>query len=104
MRRPADDHLDRMRDRLLGPTGAADRSLRRAALLAEGDLPEPLDRLVGKMRTRAYTVTDEDVAEARRQWSDSELFEVFVAAAVGAGLARRDAVDRLLAADEPVAR
>jgi hypothetical protein len=97
MRRPADAQLDRMRDRLLDGPGTTEPSLRRAALEG-GALPDPLAALLEKVRLHAYKVTDDDVATARAAgWSDSQLFELIVAAAAGAGLHRRDTFERLLA-------
>ena len=53
--------------------------------------------MVDKIRHHAYRVTDRDVAEAvAAGWTESQLFEVTVATAAGAGMARLDLVDRLL--------
>jgi hypothetical protein len=100
MRRAADDHLERMRDRLRSGPGTTDASLRRAAMDG-GPVPSPLEALLDKVRRNAYKVTDEDVAAAQAAgWSDSQLFELVVAAAAGAGFQRRDAIDRALAATD----
>ena len=64
--------------------------LRRA--VAQGTPPPELVALVGKVRTRAYTITDGDLDALRGRYSEDELFEVIVAAAFGA------ARDRLAAA------
>jgi len=49
------------------------------------------------VRERAYTTTDEDVGAVRRAgYSDDEIFEATVAAAVGAGLERLEAGVRAL--------
>lgn len=54
-----------------------------------GRLPAPLDAYVEKVRRHAYKVTDEDVAALQRAGhSDDALFEITVAAAVGAALYR----------------
>lgn len=86
-----------MRARLLHGPGEVDAQVRRA-VFEGGDVPESIARLAEKIRLHAYKVTDEDVRAARDAgWTESQLFEVFVAAAAGAGLHRRDVVDRLLA-------
>lgn len=85
-----------MRDRLLNGPGVLDQSVRRAALEG-GVVPDAVAGLVDKIRLHAYKVTDADVEAAQAAgWSDSELFELFVATAAGTGLHRRDVIDRLL--------
>jgi len=58
-------------------------------------LPAPRDELgsyLEKVRTCAYTITDDDVAALKRSGlSDDEIFEQTVAVAVGEGLRRLDA-------------
>lgn len=89
---------------VLGPAGRSDARLRRAVLeraasLAgrdappppSGEVPETLSPLVEKIVRHAYRVTDEDIAAARAAGHDEdELFDVIVAAALGAGLVRRE--------------
>lgn len=88
---------------VLGAAGRSDERLRRAVLeraawLASRDVPEPpgevpetLAPLVEKIVRHAYRVTDEDIASARDAGhGEDELFDVIVAAALGAGLARRE--------------
>jgi hypothetical protein len=88
---------------VLGPAGRSDARLRnavleRAAWLAgrdapppSGALPESLLPLVEKIARHAYRVTDEDIAAARAAGhGEDELFDVIVAAALGAGLVRRE--------------
>ena len=96
MRRRADQSLERMRDRLLNGPGQVDVAVRRAAF-GGGAVPDAVAGLVEKIRLHAYKVTDADVEAAKAAgWSDSQLFELFVATAAGAGLQRRDVIDRLL--------
>jgi hypothetical protein len=96
MRRPGDEALDHMRERLLHGPGLLDQSVRREAFNG-GAVPDAVAGLVEKIRLHAYKVTDADVEAAQAAgWSDSELFELFVAAAAGAGLHRRDVIDQLL--------
>jgi alkylhydroperoxidase family enzyme len=58
---------------------------------AQPDRPAPpeLEPYLDKVRNRAYTVTDADVQELKDAgFSDDEIFEQTVSAAVGAGLHR----------------
>jgi hypothetical protein len=97
MRRRADEALDQLQTRLREGPGAVDPTIRAAAFDGAA-VPEPVAGLVDKIRLHAYKVTDRDIADAESAgWSDSQLFELIVAAAAGAGLHRRDVVDRLLA-------
>ena len=88
---------------LLGGAASTDPALREA--VAAGAPPDELRTLVGKIRTRAYTVTDEDVDALRRRYSEDQLFEIVVSAAFGAArdrlaAARRALEDAVRAADE----
>lgn len=100
MRRRGDEALDRMRARLLDGPGEVDQAVRQAAFhgrTADGAVPPAVAGLVDKIRQHAYRVTDDDIAAAKQAgWTDSQLFELAVAAAAGAGLHRRDVIDRLL--------
>lgn len=86
-----DRHLDlveALRRAVLGSEGATPRSLREA-LSDDGDVPEDLRAYVGKVRDHAYRVTDEDVAALKAAgYTEDQLFEITVSAAVGAGLKR----------------
>ena len=64
--------------------------------LVKGDAPPELSALVEKIRTRAYTVSDEDLAALKKVYSDDQLFEIIVATAFGS------ARDRLTAAHKAV--
>ncbi len=75
---------------VLGAKGVTPAELRRS--IAAGTPPEPLADLVRRVRDAAYTVTDQQVDALRPRYSEPELFEIIVAAAVGA------AADRLRAA------
>jgi hypothetical protein len=72
-----------------GP-GRTDPALRQQ--VASGQPPPGLAALVDKIRDRAFTVTDRDIGALRARYSDEELYELIVAAAIGA------AEDRLNAA------
>jgi hypothetical protein len=78
--------------------GHTEPSLREA--IARGQAPPELAALVDKVRRHAYKVTDEDIAALKATWSDDQLFEIVVAAALGAagdrlraGLAALEGVD-----------
>lgn len=95
--RRGDKALDRMRSRLLSGPGELHAEVRLAALNGE-PVPDSLRVLVDKIRECAYQVTDRDIEEVLAAgWSQSQVFELAVAAAVGAGLHRREVCDRLLA-------
>jgi hypothetical protein len=94
--RRADRALERMRSRLLHGPGVLDGAVRQAAF--RGDpVPPSLAPLVEKIRYHAYKVIDRDIAEALAAgWSESQLFELAVATAAGAGFYRLAVCDRLL--------
>lgn len=85
---------------VLASPGETDEALRRAvearsAALggrsqgSAGEIPAALAPYVDKVARHAYQVTAEDLAALQRAgWSEDALFEVTVAAAAGAGLAR----------------
>jgi hypothetical protein len=75
---------------LLDGSGATPADLRQA--IARGNPPPDLKALVEKIRSRAYTVTDQDVDALRTHYTEDQLFEIVVSAAFGA------ASDRLAAA------
>jgi hypothetical protein len=65
---------------------AADLSLERSELTA---IPQDLEIYVGKVARSAHKVLDSDVEALRATgYSVDEVFEITVAAAIGAGLAR----------------
>ena len=68
-----------------GP-GLSDAALR--SQVAAGQPPVELAVLVQKIRDHAYRVTDADVDALRGRYTEDELFELIVAAALGAAEAR----------------
>lgn len=69
-----------------GP-GESDRAIRQA--VAEGkDVPLELAALVDKIHRHAYKVTDDDLARLRATYSEDQLFEIVVGAALGAARQR----------------
>lgn len=78
---------DQVLNRVLDGAGETDTALRHAAADRTG-LPAELQPLIDKIHDQAYTVTDEDLAELQKQYSDDELFEIIVSAALGASRER----------------
>ena len=69
-----------------GP-GESDPALRQAA--AHGrNVPSELMALVDKIHRHAYKVTDDDLAHLRATYSEDQLFEIVVSAALGASRQR----------------
>ena len=69
----------------------------RAAAGSGGDLPEPLAAYAAKVRDQSYRITDADFAALTAAGlSDDAIFEITIAAAVGAALQRLDAGLRAL--------
>lgn len=86
-----DDSHAALRDRVYrtlyeGP-GESDPALRRA-VRDEAGVPADLQALVTKIHRHAYRVTDEDMAAAQAKYGDDRMFEIVVAAAVGASRKR----------------
>ena len=69
----------------------------RALASAASPPAEVLAPYLAKVRTRAYTVTDEDVEELKRGGlSEDEIFEATVSVAIEEGLRRLDAAARVI--------
>jgi len=96
-----DELVDNQRRAVLESQGVTERSLRRAVAAraaalgggpvpeaSSGEIPESLRAYVDTIALHAHRITDEDIVALGREWSEDEIFEVSVAAAVGAGLAR----------------
>ena len=82
--------FDEVRRMVLEGDGLLEGSIRRAAF-DSGTVPPSLETYVTKVRTCAYKVTDDDVAALRSAgWSEEQIFELTVATALGAALARHD--------------
>jgi alkylhydroperoxidase family enzyme len=75
-------------DAVLEGEGSVDRTVRHAAFQRTG-VPAALSSLVDNVRDCAYRVTDEDLDHLRASgYRDDQIFEVLVAAALGAGWVR----------------
>ena len=84
-------------DRVLDSDAKAPREIRRAAFDNTG-LDVPTSTLVEKVANRSYAVTDEDVAVARAAgFSEDQIFELMVCAAVGAATRQYDSAMAALA-------
>jgi hypothetical protein len=68
-------------ERVLSGPGTTSTALRQA--VAGATPPPELTRLVEKIRTRAYTVTDQDLDALRSSYSEDQIFEIVVAAVIG---------------------
>jgi hypothetical protein len=79
---------------LLNSPAATSTELRQA--VASGDPPPELKTLVQKIRSRAYTVTDEDLDALITRYTQDQLFEIIVSAAFGAATERLAAAHRAL--------
>ena len=80
----------------LGEDGALPRAARQS-IVDGGEVPEALRGFVHRIANDAYRVTDSDFATLRAAgFSDDELFEITIAAALGAGLVRLRAGRRAL--------
>ena len=82
-------------EHILGSEAETPVGLRQAAA-RNADVPDDLAALVDKIHRHAYKVTDEDVEQARRQYSEDELFDIIVSAALGASCERLTAALRVI--------
>ena len=77
-------HLrDRVLQRVLEGAGEMDGAIRQAAAEGRG-VPADVQTLVDKIHRHAYKVTDDDIGRLRSTYSDDQLFELVVSAALGA--------------------
>lgn len=97
---PYEKKLTLLRRSVLSESGSLDPSVRRA--ICDGlEVPEPLGPYVRKIIEHAHTVGDEDILGLHRAgYTDDQIFEATVSAALGAGLFR---LGRILLALRPAA-
>ena len=93
---PLPDNLQHAVDALLSQPGETEASLRRIVLEQNrsggGQLPGALRDLVDKIAHQPWTITDRDFAQLKTAgYSESQLYEITMAASLGAGLMRFDA-------------
>jgi alkylhydroperoxidase family enzyme len=85
---PYEKKLTLLRRSVLSESGSLDPEVRRA--ICDGlEVPEPLGAYARKVVEHAHTVGDEDIAGLHRAgYTDDQIFEATVSAALGAGLYR----------------
>jgi predicted RNA polymerase sigma factor len=81
---------DQVLHQVLEGPGESEPAVRQAAGDNRG-LPEELQALVAKVHAHAYKVTDADIARLQAVYGDDKLFEIIVAAALGASRKRLSA-------------
>ena len=88
--------MERLRHAVLRGPGSLPSHVRQA--ISEGaKLSGPLEVFVQKIAAGASALTDDDIAELHRaHYTDDQIFEAIVSAAVGAGLFRLECVLNLL--------
>ena len=93
---PYVEKMERLRHAVLSGPGSLPPHVRQA--ISEGaKLSGPLEVFVQKIVAEASTLTDDDIAELHRaHYTDDQIFEAIVSAAVGAGLFRLECVLNLL--------
>lgn len=83
--------VNALRHAVFESPGSAESAVR-AAAGSGGDLPEPLVSYAALVREESYRISDADFARLRAAGLDDDaIFEITIAAAVGAGLQRLDA-------------
>jgi hypothetical protein len=94
------EKVDALRRAVLETPGATDRALREAAFRGV-EVPQPWAHLVELVREASYRVTDADLASlVGAGLSEDAVFEMTLAAALGAAATRLDAGLRALDAAE----
>ena len=93
--------MERLRYAVVSSPGSLAPNIRRA--ISEGTyLVRPLGTFAQKVAEHAFRVNDDDIRELHRaQYSDDQIFEAAVSAALGAGLYRLEQVRRVLPKNQP---
>jgi alkylhydroperoxidase family enzyme len=89
----ADPHAvlrERVVESVLRGPGESDLQIRAAAAAGSG-APQELQSLIDKIHRHAYKVTDDDIARLQSTYTDDQLFEIVVSAALGASRQRLSA-------------
>ena len=88
MKDPHASLRDQVFKRVLDGAGESDPAIRRAVADDGSRVPADLKPLVEKIHRHAYKVTDDDIARVQTKYSDDQLFEIVVSAALGASRQR----------------
>ncbi|UCF38108.1 MAG: hypothetical protein JSU96_04430 [Acidobacteriota bacterium] len=75
-----------LEEAVLESSATTSESLRRAVAAGGVEVPAELKPLIEKIRRNAYKVTDGDIDRLKGEYSEDQLFEIIVAAALGAGM------------------
>jgi hypothetical protein len=95
--------MERIRSAVVSSPGSLAPEIRQA-ISEGGHVPGPLGTFVQKVSQHAYKVNDNDIAALHRaHYSDDQIFEAAVSAALGAGLYRLERVRAVLHANQPAA-
>ena len=78
---------DRVLDSVLRGPGETNPALR-MSVAERNNVPDELKELVEKIHRHPYKVTDEDISRLQTRYSDDQLFELVVSAALGASRER----------------
>jgi AhpD family alkylhydroperoxidase len=84
-----DDPVENLRHAVFEAPAVTEPALRRAAATGDG-LAEPWASYTAMVRDASYRITDADIVRLLAEHAEDEVFEVTVAAAVGAALADYD--------------
>ena len=98
---PYDGKMRRLRSAVLAGPGALPPSIRQT-ISEGGELSGALGSYVKKVAEHAHLITDDDIAELHMaHYTDDQIFEATVSAALGAGILRLECVLRALKSDQP---
>lgn len=100
---PHHRRLSRVQNAVLSGPGTLPAAIRQT--ISEGhELPGALGGYAKKVATHAYLITDEEIAELKQaHYTEDQIFEATVSAALGAGLVRLDCVLRALRSEQAAA-
>ena len=97
---PHDQKVRRLQTAVLAGPGALDPSLRQA-IGGGQEISGVLGAYVIKVAEHAHLVTDEDIADLHKAgYTDDQIFEATISAALGAGILRLECVLRALSSDQ----
>lgn len=95
------DRLEVLRAAVFESEGCTERATRAAAAGGHGQLPPGVGAYLAKVREESYRITDEDLAALKEAGRDEEeIFELTVAAAVGAARHRLECGLRAMGGDD----